>query len=178
MHRVCPWLACAALLLYSCDSSTPSNNPGDPALVSIVFSQPSYTFTSAQATAGITIPYDIAISRDVDTVYAIPLATCVEPDSTGLIPLERIAGNDQNYCRCDNGLCFSPESYVSRLQSGTYPRQFVWDGRNWYGFSDTGNPEGALFPAGEYWLSVTVRFSTTDGRTLLVADSLRVVLTD
>jgi hypothetical protein len=32
----------------------------------------------------------------------------------------------------------------------------VWDGRNWFGPSDTFSPEGDPFPAGDYSLDVTI----------------------
>jgi len=52
------------------------------------------------------------------------------------------------------------------LRKGTYARTFTWDGVNWTGPSDTGNPKGAPFPPGDYTLTV----STTPG-TLEVRDA-------
>ena len=33
--------------------------------------------------------------------------------------------------------------------------QIPWDGRNWYGPSDTGNREGAAFPPGTYTIALS-----------------------
>ena len=35
-----------------------------------------------------------------------------------------------------------------------YASEFEWDGTNWSGPSDTGNPHGAAFPPGAYELQV------------------------
>jgi hypothetical protein len=43
------------------------------------------------------------------------------------------------------------------LVPGSYPGTFKWDGRNWYGPSDTNNPEGAPFPPGHYMLTVSAK---------------------
>ena len=40
------------------------------------------------------------------------------------------------------------------MPKGTYPRTFTWDGVNWRGPSDTGNPKGPPFPPGDYTLTI------------------------
>ena len=42
------------------------------------------------------------------------------------------------------------------VKKGTYTHSFTWDGRNWNGPSDTGQPKGPAFPPGTYTLTVTV----------------------
>lgn len=151
-------------------------------IISIKFNQPDYTFTLNQASQGIQIPYSIVITENVDTVYAIQLATCTQPDSSGLIPLEVLSGNGQNYCKCDNGFCFyMPEGYLSKLRRGNYPYSFQWTGRNWNGPSDTGNPLEGLFPAGEYVLTIRIKGrSKANGinEEFAISDSVNLYLTE
>jgi hypothetical protein len=151
-------------------------------IISIQFDQPSCTFTLAQAGAGVQVGYHIIISDNVDTIFATDLATCGAPDSTGLIPFEEIYGNNQKYCLCDKGLCFYVNGgYLSKLVKGTYSKVFQWQGRNWYGPSDTMNPQGAPFPAGSYTLKVSVAGrSKVNGvfEDFTVSDSISVMLTN
>jgi hypothetical protein len=151
-------------------------------IISIKFDQPNYTFTLNQASQGIQIPYSIVITENVDTVYAIQLATCARPDSSGLIPLEVLSGNGQEYCKCDNGFCsYMQGGYLSKLRRGNYPYLFQWTGRNWNGPSDTGNPLGNPFPAGDYVLTVRVKGeSKANGidEVFAISDSVKVHLTE
>jgi hypothetical protein len=66
------------------------------------------------------------------------------------------------------------------VQPGRYAGSVAWDGRNWTGPSDSSNPEGAPFPAGDYEFSVsavgTWRVQGTD-QPFEVAGTLRVTLT-
>ena len=48
------------------------------------------------------------------------------------------------------------------LAPGTYPATFTWQGNNWSGPSDTGNPMGPPFPPGTYTLTVTARGQLQD----------------
>ena len=52
---------------------------------------------------------------------------------------------------------------------------FPWDGRNWYGPSDTGNPKGPAFPAGSYVLELSAQ-GTHAGAGFEVQDSLPLTL--
>ena len=101
--------------------------------------------------------------------------TCVEPGPSGLYLLERVSGNGQSYCLCDNGFCASPPSNPTTLRAGTYPAVFRWDGMNWYGPSDTGNPEGPAFPAGTYVLELSARGNYA-GIAFEILDSLPLTL--
>jgi len=147
-------------LLINCNMVSPTaQKPKEiQGIISIRFDQPSCTFTLNQASLGIQIPYQILIAENVDTIYAMQLATCTQPDSSGLIPLEGLYGNDQEYCKRDNGFClYSLDGYLSKLRAGIYPYLFQWTGRNWYGRSDTGNPLGDPFPVGDYIFKVSIK---------------------
>src|SRR5262249_52938028 len=108
------------------------------------------TFTLAQASAGISIPYDLVIDEDVpgfvpNHPYYYP------PDVAGLEVSEVLSGGTQRYCVCDKGLPFStcpadgggtyhPDAGAActpiTLRKGVYHRKFTSDGHNWYGPSD------------------------------------------
>ena len=130
--------------------------------VTIEFRAPvTCTFSVAQAAAGITIPYDVVVANDVFDVIPAPLDAggCGQPGSSGLIVLEQLTGAGQSYCVCDTGLCAPNPQPATTLHAGRYGAAFSWDGRNWNGPSDTGNPKGAAFPPGAY--SLTVRAAGT-----------------
>jgi hypothetical protein len=128
--------------------------------VSIRFTGTTCTFTTAQARAGITIPYEVRIDQDISDVLLVPVpgSFCYQPGPSGLLILERLTGGSHQYCLCDQGLPIpTPCSQLKTLRQGTYNAAFTWDGVNWSGPSDTNNPKGAPFPAGEYRLEVTAK---------------------
>jgi hypothetical protein len=133
------------------------------------------SYTLAEAAAGISIAYELAIAQDISDVAPQAEATCVQPGASGLYILERVSGNGQNYCLCDNGFCASPPSNPTTLRTGTYAATFQWDGMNWYGQSDTGNPQGPAFPAGSYLLELSAQ-GTRAGAGFEVQDSLPLTL--
>jgi hypothetical protein len=51
------------------------------------------------------------------------------------------------------------------IPAGTYACAFTWDGRNWYGPSDTERPRGAPFPPGDYVLTITTAPGYLSGST-------------
>ncbi|MDP9003048.1 MAG: hypothetical protein M3O46_23400 [Myxococcota bacterium] len=118
--------------------------------------QQSSTFTVAEAARGIAFTYDVVVDSDVPNVTPDAQGTCSPPDPSGLIVHEVISGNAQNYCVCDQGRCMQtqPEGTVP---AGTYQHSIVWDGKNWNGPSDTGNPKGPPFPAGNYTITLDAR---------------------
>jgi hypothetical protein len=132
-------------------------------------------YTLAEAAAGISIGYELVIAQDIPDVVPQAQATCVLPGASGLYVLELVTGNGQNYCLCDNGLCVAPPSDPTTLRAGTYAATFLWDGMNWYGPSDTGNPKGPPFPAGSYVLEVSAQ-GTRAGAGFEVQDSLPLTL--
>jgi len=144
----------------------PATSESDLAGAHIVIDSPRCVFTLAEARAGIAIGYRVIIDAAVPGVVARAgdAGNCGAPDGSGLIPFESLAGDGQRYCLCDTGLCAPPSSTPRTLVAGTYAHTFTWDGTNWSGPSDTGNPKGAPFPAGAYTLSVSAAGSaTSDG---------------
>src|SRR6185503_6625777 len=81
--------------------------------------------------------------------------TCGTPGPSGLYTFEKLSGDGQSYCLCDGGKCAPPTNVPITLKAGTYPSSFTWDGKNWSGPSDFGNPKGPPFPAGSYTLDVS-----------------------
>ena len=112
--------------------------------------------TLARASRGVTFVYRTRIERDLPGVISPPLDAggCDLPDPSGLAVLEMVTGDGHTYCLCDTGLC-APRDYRVDLEAGVYEGRFDWDGREWLGPSDTGNPKGAPFPPGTYNIRVT-----------------------
>ena len=105
---------------------------------------------------GIEIPYEVVVEQKVGGVipHTNRADSCDRPGDSGLITSAEFTGNDQRWCRCDSGLCTGPEDEPVTLEPGTYRNTIEWEGRNWTGPSDTGNPKGEPFPPGTYELSV------------------------
>ena len=143
---------------------TSSNLPG----VQLTFSEQPCSYTAAEVAAGIQIVYQEVITAAVPGLSpaAGDAGGCAQPDDAGLIVSYRISGAGQNYCLCDTGLC-APQSTVTTTVVGNHTRQIPWDGRNWYGPSDTGNREGAAFPPGTYTIALSASGShrTSDAGT-------------
>ncbi|MDP6947115.1 MAG: hypothetical protein QF464_23395, partial [Myxococcota bacterium] len=125
--------------------------------VSIAFVGDVCTFTAAEAAAGVTIPYQVVIDAEVAGVTASPQDSggCGSPGASGLIVFERLSGEDQQYCICDTGLCQGLDTPPATLAPGAWDHDFAWDGVNWTGPSDFGNPKGEPFPPGSYTLRVS-----------------------
>jgi len=113
------------------------------------------TITLAQAAQGVTFLYRTIIDADLaDTIgESLDGGRCDAPDANGLAVLEKIEGDGQTYCLCDVGRC-APQVHRVDLIAGTYESDFDWDGRNWFGPSDTNNPKGDPFPPGRYRFTV------------------------
>lgn len=113
-------------------------------------------FTLAQAAAGIEIPYQVVAVAAVADVRpaAQDAGGCGQPGPTGLILFETVAGGGQQYCLCDTGLC-APAMPLTTVPAGSFPATFSWNGRNWTGPSDFGNPVGPPFPEGDYTFRVS-----------------------
>jgi hypothetical protein len=151
-----------------CRPKVTSTIPG----VTIEFSTTQCEYTLAAAKGGIVFDYRLVVERDVPGFqppnFGYPYT---ENIVAGLYFNEVIAGGAENYCLCDQGLPFSqcPEPDggtgghmicpLITIPKGTYTRSFTWDGVNWTGPSDTGNPKGKAFPPGDYTLTI----STTPG---------------
>jgi hypothetical protein len=139
---------------FDCAATESSDIPG----VAIRFTTETCTFSLAQAAAGISIPYEVKIDREMKGVFLSPDPEDVSrrdtPDASGLALFEILSGSDQRYCLCDTGLPSKPDPIERMLKVGTFPEAFRWDGVNWRGPSDTSNPKGKPFPAGVYRLEV------------------------
>lgn len=136
-----------------CTTGGDSTLPG----VSVEFTTADCTYTLAEAAAGIEIGYRFVAAADVPNVFPVPqdAGGCGMPGPSGLIPFAKLDGNGQNYCICDEGLCPGPGGNPVTVPAGSYPGSFTWDGVNWTGPSDFGNPKGAPFPPGDYTLTVS-----------------------
>jgi hypothetical protein len=150
-------------------------------VVHIEFVKPEYVYTTAEVAKGIKIEYRITVDQDVSNLIPLPHgpSSATPPGPSGLYPLERIAGNSQNYCLLDFGLGAPPQDIVRPVKKGTYTHSFTWDGRNWGGPSDTGLPKGPPFPPGEYTLSVTLhgKLKTATGlQPYTISKSVKLVL--
>jgi hypothetical protein len=147
-------------LAGDCKASATSTLPG----VHIELDDSVCTFTLAQASQGLTFHYRLVVDQDVPHVTADRFMTnCSGLGPSGLYLGERIYGGAQSYCLCDQGLCAPDAVGPHTLPQGSYSGTFAWDGRNWAGPSDTGNPEGAPFPAGSYSFEVTATGSSAAG---------------
>lgn len=141
--------------------------------VHIVVDATKCTFTLAEAAAKISIPYDLVVDEDVPGF--VPTQPYWYGSTAANLALqESLGGGGQGYCLCDQGLPYpqcplddgglgSPDGGATgacgevTIPAGTYHRVFTWDGRNWTGPSDTDNPEGPPFPAGDYAFDVSTQ---------------------
>jgi hypothetical protein len=128
-------------------------------VVKIEFPKDGFTYTLAEVAKGIKIEYKIIVEQDHQGVIALPFGPSYRepPGPSGLHPREQISGKDQMYWLSDFGLAGPPQEAVKTLKKGTYLHSFDWDGRNWTGPSDTGIPKGKPFPAGTYYITVTLQ---------------------
>lgn len=145
----------------TCPTGGSTTLPG----VSILFPPGPCTVTVAEAAAGLTIQYDVLVAEKVAGVVPMPQdgGQCGKAGPGGLIPFHMIAGGGQKYCLCDTGLCMPPSDTPVDLQAGTFSSSFDWDGVNWAGPSDTGNPKGKPFPPGSYTVTVSAKGTMPDG---------------
>lgn len=144
-------LATAADAQTGCAPVYASDLPG----VSFALTAKKCTFTLAEAAAGVHIDYVLGSDREIANVVPLAQSCLRDPRPLGLFTFERLAGNGQHYCLCDVGLCMAPQEIPITIPAGTSPASFEWDGRNWDGPSDTGNPKGPPFPPGVYTLDVS-----------------------
>ena len=178
------------------NSSEPANSVAGrqsvEAAISIVFSQPGYSYTVAQAAEGIAIEYEIVIDRDLTGVVPLPQGsagegiTVAQADGreeriANLLPFESLTGNAQSYGLFDTGLPAPRKAFPATIKSGRYRHLFKWNGRNWNGGSDTDRPQGDPFPAGTYKLEVSCAGVVVDAEVrsgFRVVNEVEVMLTD
>lgn len=139
------------------DPCTPSNH-SDLAGVRIEFDPQPCAFTLAEAQAGISFSYRVIVDNDLPSVNVkTPNGNaCFSVDASGLPTKATVTGAGQRYAIDDAGRCAAQSAVAVDLHKGTYTDVFVWTGRNWSGPSDTNNPLGPAFPAGDYTVDVTV----------------------
>ncbi len=155
-----------------CSTSSTSTLSG----VSIEIGSDRCIWTLAEVAAGIEIPYTVRITDARTIEPASQQNGCDEPGESGLRLRESVAGDGQAYCICDVGLCDDQPISVD-LVPGEYQLAFAWDGVNWGGPSDTGNPKGEPFPAGRY--TVEVRgIGEADGQEYEVVATSEIILTN
>jgi hypothetical protein len=157
----CASILSAAALLLSL-APAPAARQGRPKfedVVKIEFPKDGYSYTLAEAAKGVKLAYKIIVAQDYEGVIPLQSGPSFHepPGPSGLHPRERISGKDQLYCLMDFGLAPPPKEVARTIKKGTYEHAFEWDGRNWTGPSDFGNPKGKPFPAGTYDVTVTLR---------------------
>jgi hypothetical protein len=158
----------------SCSGPSTSTLDG----VSLVFPPARCRFSQAEVAAGIEIPYEVVVARDLTGIQ--PLATdegsCGQPGPSGLIVSFAVTGVGQNYCLCDLGLCGRPMTTTSP-RTGRYPATIAWDGTNWRGPSDVPSPKGPPFPPDTYDVIVTAKGTRGEGEGFEVKATRTVTIT-
>jgi hypothetical protein len=127
--------------------------------VSLAWKTTDCEYTLAEAAAGLGFAWEVVTTAPVPDVVALPqdAGGCGAPDASGLIVFPRVVGASDGWCICDEGLCQAPGDETVTLPAGTYAGSFAWDGVNWAGPSDTGNPKGAPFGPGTYTVSLSAK---------------------
>jgi hypothetical protein len=156
----------------SCPFSGTSTLPG----VSIRFTS-TCSFSVAQAKM-LKLPYEVVVEHDIAGVVPVPqdAGNCGAAGPSQLVVFESLSGGGQSYCLCDTGLCAPSSRTPVTLHAGTYAGVFMWQGRNWSGPSDTGNPMGAPFPPGGYTLSLSAK-GAANGASFTVTATMGITLT-
>lgn len=125
-------------------------------LVAIKFGKEKYVLTRAEAAKGLKFTYEIIVKKDIAGMIPLKQTSAALASPSGLLPLAKIAGKAQLYAVLDVGLGPPSSRMPKTIKKGVYKRTLKWDGKNWTGPSDFGNPKGKPFPPGEYTLSVTM----------------------
>ncbi len=158
-------------VLPACDGAGSSNLEG----VCIVFPPQQDSFTLAEAKAGVVFKYEVLVLADLANITTEPINICDQPGPGGLFVGERVEGNDQSYCLCDQGKCPNPVVPPFVLKAGSYPDSLPWDGVNWNGPSDFNNPKGPPFPPGMYTVKIRA-IGQHDGQPFEVTGELPITL--
>ena len=123
-------------------------------------------YTRAEVAAGIVLVYRTVVDAPLAGTVQQTLspARCDPGDPSGLNVELNVGGGSQGFCWCDCGLGMGGTVHTS-LVLGSYTNALRWDGTNWDGPSDTGNPHGAPFPTGTYQFTVHTSGIAPDGVT-------------
>lgn len=144
--------------------------------VSIEFTAERCSWTLDEVAGGITIPYVISITEEQEIMPQSQQNGCDEPGVSGMRQQETVFGGDQSWCICDVGLC-NGEPLMVDLVAGDYDFAVSWDGVNWTGPSDFGNPKGEPFPPGEYTVQVRA-LGTAGDMEYEVSAQMQILLTE
>lgn len=160
--------------------------------IRIEFQKPQYRFTLAEASAGISIPYNVIVDNDYKGISPIcqDIGRASSPNEFGLIVFPCLEGDSvnadgtttrQHYGMKDIGLG-AGNPPPGTIRKGTHAQVFEWAGRNWHGPSDTGRALGQPFPPGEYTLVVSCKGETRlDGKnetlSFEVKNLIKIILT-
>jgi hypothetical protein len=175
-------LALSPLTLNGLDAQEPGKQKLEDLIV-ITFPKKEYTFTLAEVAKGVKFPYRAEVRQDVPGMIPNPQNTGGNKpnDPSGLQPFPVVSGNGQRYCLQDVGLGPPPSQTPRTIKKGKYDYSFSWDGRNWTGPSDFGNPKGKPFPPGTYQFMVSAlgRRQTVEGvRQYNIVGNVKVILKD
>ncbi len=105
-------------------------------------------FSPAELAATVEFSYTDRIEASDTPVWSSSLDAggCDRAGASGLKTQERVQGGGESWCICDEGLCFEEPAEFALLERGVFHDSVEWDGRNWFGPSDSGNPSGDPFP--------------------------------
>ena len=133
-------------------------------------SQTPCVFSISAAKGVFSLPYKIHVaSAQKLSVPATNGCNATPTPETGAVVLETVvAGGGQKWCVCDVGLCQVQTPPFTPTIPGDYTVDFTWDGKNWFGPSDTGNQPGPAFPTGTYEFRVSIagKHQHEDGTTV------------
>jgi hypothetical protein len=105
-----------------------------------------------EARAGVTFTVTMSLDEAIVAVRSRPTDAghCQRRGPSGLFLRTSIEGGDEFYGIVDTGLCAPQDNGPVTLAPGAYEVSIEWNGLNWMGPSDTGEPFGEPFPPGEY----------------------------
>lgn len=153
---------------FKCQPTYTGTIPG----ANLDLSQTACVFSIAKLGGKFPLPYKLIVGDAVpmwstDTNIGQCAPKTVFGGIATFVTVEGIGdGLPQKWCLCDVGNCVPPkDTAFTPTAPGTYQHDFVWDGNNFDGPSDTNTQPGAPFPPGEYTLSVTSQgnFKKADG---------------
>lgn len=128
-----------------CEVTSTSSIPG----VTIEFLGDRCFFFLYEAQRGTELRYRVIVDEPVEYNPFVPTSRFCEREPDFHVS-GTVQGNDMSYCRCDVGLCPTPEPAWITLEPGIHHETFEWAGYDWNGPSDTGEEYGEPFPQGSY----------------------------
>lgn len=140
-----------------------------------------YEFTLAEVAKGVELCYVVQSSKPLTGMVPMPqdIGGASRPGPTGMYPFFEIKGKGQSYAFRDVGIAPRIARMPKTIKPFNVMQKVKWEGRNWGGPSDTGQPKGKPFPAGTYEFTVSVvgKVKTPDGlKPYRVSESVKVIL--